>query len=84
MAFNNFPYTNFQDLNLDWVMRNVKTALENSADAVTAAELASATATELKNFVNTYFDNLDVQQEINAKIDAQYVTEETVESTEEA
>ena len=69
MAFNNFPYTNFQDLNLDWILRNVKNALENSADAVTAAEIASATATELKNFVNTYFDDLDVQEEINAKID---------------
>lgn len=69
MAFNNFPFTNFQDLNLDWILQNVKTALANSAGAVTAAELASATATELKNFVNTYFDDLDVQQEINAKID---------------
>lgn len=62
MAFNNFPYTNFQDLNLDWIMRNVKTALLNSSDAV-------ETANNLKNFVETYFDNLDVQEEINAKID---------------
>ena len=62
MAFNNFPYTNFQDLNLDWIMRNVKTALLNSSDAV-------ETANNLKNFVETYFDNLDVQQEINEKID---------------
>ena len=63
MAFNNFPYTNFQDLNLGWIMNNVKIAVSNSVEAVSAAE-------ELKQFVNTYFNNLDVQEEINNKIDS--------------
>lgn len=65
MPFNfweRWPWTSFEDLNLDWLMKAMKEAVEQSTDAVTTAE-------NLKQFVNTYFDNLDVQEEINAKID---------------
>lgn len=41
-------------------------ALNNNAEAV--AELQNLFI-ELKNYVNNYFDNLDVQQEINNKLD---------------
>lgn len=65
MPFNfweRWPWTSIENLNLDWLIKAMKEAVEQSTDAVTTAE-------NLKQFVNTYFDNLDVQEEINAKID---------------
>lgn len=65
MAYNIFerwPFTSFQNLNLDWLLKAMQEALEKSANAEETAE-------NLKQFVNTYFDNLDVQEEINTKID---------------
>lgn len=38
MAFNNFPYTNFQDLNLGWILAKIKEALASAAAAVAKAE----------------------------------------------
>lgn len=73
MAFSNFPYTDFHNLNLDWVLLTTKdlnskwdryykewyewqTNIQNKFD-------------DLYNYVNNYFDNLDVQDEINKKLD---------------
>ena len=36
MAFNNWPYTNFQDLNLGWILNKVKEALTKAAEALTS------------------------------------------------
>lgn len=63
MAFNNFPYTNGHELNLDWVIKTCKEAAANALAAVTQSE-------ETEQFVNDYFDNLDVQEEINTKINS--------------
>lgn len=62
MAFNNFPYTDLQDLNIDWLLRKMKEVIAEAHSATEAAE-------NLKQFVNEYFDNLDVQEEINHRID---------------
>lgn len=68
MAFNNFPYTNMQDLNIDWLLRKMIQTDANSAAAVAAATSAKEIAETLTNFVNNYFDNLDIQEEVNTKI----------------
>lgn len=44
----------------DYIVNNLTPAINNNADAVT----------ELQNYVNNYFKNLDVQEEINNKLDA--------------
>lgn len=49
-----------------YLEESVIPALNNNAEAV--AELQNLFI-ELKNYVNNYFDNLDVQQEINNKLD---------------
>lgn len=36
MAFNNWPYTNFQDLNLGWILNKVKEALTKATEALTS------------------------------------------------
>lgn len=51
---NGFPYSDYDQINLDWVIKTCKEALD--------------TANVTKEYVDNYFANLDVQQEINNKI----------------
>lgn len=62
MGFTNWPYADFQDLNLDYILKNVRRAVDTANSAKEIAE-------NLKAFVEEYFENLDVQTEINNKID---------------
>lgn len=67
--FEQFPYTNFHELNLTWFLdtfRDLLNAWEEQQREF--ADLKEAWE-ELKQFVNDYFDNLDVQNEINNKLD---------------
>lgn len=50
----------------NYIMNTLTTAINENADAVT--ELQSKMI-ELKNYVDNYFNNLDVQEEINNKLD---------------
>ena len=52
MAFNNWPYTNFQDLNLGWILNTYKNALNKALEA-----LGKATAVEAE--VGTYTDQIN-------------------------
>lgn len=62
MAFwEHFPYTNFHEINLDWLCKTAKKNEERSNEAVKTAEAA-------KNYV----ENLNVQTEVNRKIDSLY------------
>lgn len=73
MAFSNFPYTDFHNLNLDWVLLTTKD-LNTKWDSYYKEWYEWQTTTQKKfddlyNYVNNYFDNLDVQDEINKKLD---------------
>ena len=61
MAFEKYPYSSFGDLNLDWILEKVREAVETATN--TEADQAA-----LREFVETYFANLDVQEEINNKL----------------
>lgn len=63
MAFNNFPYTDAHELNLDWVIKRYKDSVQTAIDAMNLSE-------KTQNYVNEYFANLDVQDEINNKLDS--------------
>lgn len=67
---NKFPGTNFHDLNLDWVINQVK--MLTTEWITTRAEWTDTKAEwqQLYSFVSNYFANLNVTNEINAKIDA--------------
>lgn len=52
MAFNNWPYTNFQDLNLGWILNTYKTALNKALEALGKANAVEAT-------VGTYTDSIN-------------------------
>lgn len=62
MSFENFPYTDFHALNLDWIVKIVKECKELSGE--TAIGLA-----DLKKYVQDYFSDLNVQTQINNKLD---------------
>ena len=72
MFFHEFPFLNTQDINLDWLLANMKSVLEQWAAYQTEmngkfADLNDA-FNALHDFVEEYFDNLDVQEEIDNKI----------------
>ena len=81
MGFNNkYPYTDFHELNLDWFLQEFNKLLADWADlAADNADFKQTmtqrfntldqTVQEFIQFVNNYFDNLDVQEEINHKLD---------------
>lgn len=62
MGFNTYPYTDLHEMNLDWILKKVKEMIAEWGNTKNAWNA-------LKEFVETYFENLDVQQEINNKLD---------------
>lgn len=56
-----YPYTDFHEMNLDWTLETVKKAEEQSSDAV-------ETANSAREDVDNFFENLDLQEEVNNKI----------------
>lgn len=68
--FNKYPYTDFHEMNLDWIIERVKKLTEDWASTLEEWNNTEEQWQELYNYVHDYFDNLDVQQEINNKINA--------------
>lgn len=67
--YENIPYVNFHELNLEWILQEVKNAIaEWEAMKVEWSDTKQAWE-DLKTYVNDYFANLDVQEEINIKLD---------------
>ena len=67
-----YPYSNFHEINLDWFLRKFKTLVsdwENFYNTITAEwDATKHDWMDLFNFVHDYFDNLDVQREVDHKI----------------
>lgn len=73
-VFRQFPYSNFHEMNMDEIIKIVKNMLEEWAQYYTTWDDWKTQVTnewaEMQDFINDYFDNLDVQEEINTKITA--------------
>lgn len=74
MIGHDFPYLDTRDINLDWLLKNMKLIIKQWADYQTEmnqqfSDLETAFNT-LKDWIDSYFENLDVQTEINSKLDA--------------
>lgn len=67
-----YPYSNFHEINLDWFLRKFKTLVsdwEHFYNTITAEwDATKHDWMDLFNFVHDYFDNLDVQREVDHKI----------------
>ena len=72
--FRQFPYSNFHEMNLDEIIKIVKQMLEDWAQYYDTWDDWKTQVTnewsEMQSFINHYFDNLNVQTEINNKITA--------------
>ena len=81
MSFENkYPYTDFHELNLDWFLSQFKILMNNwdslksdneefKSTMTTNFETLEGTVETFTTFVTNYFENLDVQQEVNNKLD---------------
>jgi len=69
MAFEQFPYSNFHDLNLDWIISEVKKAIEGFKALSAKTDDFETTLNNALKYINNYFKNLDVQEEINNKLE---------------
>lgn len=77
MAYNyEYPYDNPSQANSDWIISTVKQLtlewLQVREDWTTQKEAFDS----LKNFISNYFNNLDVQEEINNKLEEMYANGE--------
>lgn len=67
--FEQFPYTNFHELNLDWFVTTFKDLLDDwAAQKVEFNNLKDAWEA-MRTWVTNYFDDLNVQEEVNSKLD---------------
>ena len=64
------PYTNFHELNQDWFLQEFNKVLEQWKAMQKNFDSLQDAFNDLKNYVQDYFKNLDVQEEINNKIDS--------------
>ena len=66
--FNKYPYTDLSQLNLDWFLLQFKDLLAEQTRISGKILTLEETVTQFTEFVTHYFDNLDVQTEINNKL----------------
>lgn len=76
MSVEMWPYTNIHNLNLDWILEKIKEFstqigifTETIEEYTGRTDQALITVQEKIDYIDNYFNNLDVQQEINNKLD---------------
>ena len=62
-------YTNFHELNQDWFLNEFNKVLKEWAEMKKSFSNLNDAFNDLKSYVQNYFKNLDVQDEINKKLD---------------
>ena len=63
------PYSNFHELNQDWILNEFNKVLEQWKAMQKNFDSLQDAFNDLKSYVQDYFKNLDVQDEINNKLD---------------
>ena len=64
------PYTNFHELNQDWFLNEFNKLVEQWKAMQKNFDSLQDAFNDLKSYVQDYFKNLDVQEEINNKLDS--------------
>ena len=64
------PYTNFHELNQDWFLNEFNKVLADWVAMNKRFSDLNAAFNDLSNYVHDYFNNLDVQEEIDNKLDS--------------
>ena len=68
--FENFPYTNFHELNLDWFLNEFNKVLSEWESMQRNFDNLNAAFNDLHDYVHDYFKNLNVQKEIDNKLNS--------------
>lgn len=63
------PYSNFHELNQDWFLNEFNKVVDQWKALQKNFDSLESSFNDLKNYVQDYFKNLDVQEEINNKLD---------------
>ena len=67
---NQYPGTNYHDLNLDWLMQQMKACLAEWTETKEDWQELETDNTEFKTYVTNYLQNLDISEEIAANFAA--------------
>lgn len=68
-VFTHWPYTNIHEMNLDWMLEQIKKYIEEWRETSSSFATLEDAFDDLKNYVDTYFANLDIQTEVSNKLD---------------
>lgn len=66
--YNKYPYTDFHELNLDWVLETVQNVVAEWNATKQEWDDTEQAWNDLKSYVENYFNTLDLQEEVNIKI----------------
>ena len=66
--FDKYPYTDFHELNLDWIIKTVKETVAEWAVTLTEWHNTQEEWQQLYDYVHDFFDTLNLQEEVNIKI----------------
>lgn len=73
MFGHDFPYLDTRDINLDWLLKNMKTVVQQWTEYQLSMNQQFSNLTNafnaLKDWIEDYFENLDVSAEIEQKLD---------------
>lgn len=72
MAFENFPYSNFHDLNLDWILNEIKKVVTEWKEQQKDFENLQDAFNALKEYVNSALVDDAIRQTVNARITEMY------------
>lgn len=69
MIGHDFPYLDTRDLNLDWLLKKMKAVILEWASMQESFENLQENFDSLKEYVDNYFADLDLQDEVNQKLE---------------
>lgn len=82
MAFNNFPYASFQDLNLDWVLQKVKQAATTASQAASTVGQYANRLTQVENSDSAQNTRIASVENVNSQQNTRIGELETAETAQ--
>lgn len=69
---NKYPYTDFNEYNLDWCITRIRDLTDEWASTKTEWSDVETEWQNYKDYIDNYFANLDLSQEVSDKLDQMY------------